>query len=260
MHMKNIFKRYAAPFVMCSILLITLVSSCAKDDYYIDGGKANPVYNGTVLQYLQSNDKFDTIAQIVKLAGLEDVFNKEDITFFAPTDEVVRRTIGLVNTSLPNLGNRLNQDLYNQNKDTIKVLSDVPTEIWRKYLLKYVFKGKFKLKDYPQLDFNLRALFPGGYYYGYNSDLANIGVVFNSANGVKYTGYRQLSISTLPDPSNPQQLNTAAVATSDIQPTNGVVHVLAVFTGGNIGETYPQEAANRFGLGYDFARDVVLSK
>lgn len=258
--MRNIFKKYAAPFTMCSVLLITLISSCAKDDYYIDGGKADPVFKGTVLQYLQSNNKFDTIAQIVKLAGLEDVFNKEDITFFAPTDEVVRRTIGLVNTNVPNMGGRLNQDLFNQNKDTIKVLSDIPTEIWRKYLLKYVFKGKFLLKDYPQLDFGLRALFPGGYYYGYNRDLANIGVVFNSANGVQYSGYRQLSISVLPDPSNPQQLNTAAVASSDIQPSNGVVHVLAVYTGGNIGGIPPQEAANRFGLGYDFARDVVLSR
>lgn len=259
--MKNIFKKYTVPFAICTAMIVTLVSSCAKDDYYIDGGKSNPVFNGTVLQYLQSNDKFDTIAQIVKLAGLEDVFNKEDITFFAPTDEVVRRTIGLVNSNVPNMGNRLNQELYNQNKDTIKVLSDVPTEIWRRYLLKYVFKGKLRLKDYPQLDFDLRALFPGAYYQGYNGDLANIGVVYNEVNGVKYTGYRQLSFSTLPDPSNPQQLNSAAVATSDIQPTNGVVHVLAVFYGPEkIGAVFHQEAANRFGLGYDFARDVVLSK
>jgi hypothetical protein len=260
--MKNILKNYTALLVICSVLLMITVSSCKKDDYYRDGGTAKPEFNGTVLQYLQSNPKFDTIAQIVKLAGLEDMFSKEQITFFAPTDEVIRRCIGQVNSKIPQLNNGVNQKLFDGNKDTIKTLSDVKPEIWRKYMLRYVFKGKNLLKDYPQLDFDLRPLYPGGYYYGINGDLANIGVVYNSANNVRYTGYRQLSISSVPDPSQPNNYFSAAIASSDIQPTNGAVHVLAVWYGvGNIGDVrLDAVGSNIFGMSRDWENEVFLSK
>lgn len=258
--MKNIIKKYISPVLICSVVLI-IGSSCSKDKYYIDGGTANPKFNGTVLQYLQSNPKFDTIAQIVKLAGLEDVFTKEDITFFAPTDEVIRRDIGQVNSKIPALAFKLNQQLFTANKDTIKALTDIPGTTWRKYLLRYVVKGKSLLKDYPQLDFNLRSLYPGGYYYLYNNDLANIGVVYNTANNVKYAGYRQLCISSISDPSNPLLYFTAAVATSDVQPTNGVVHVLAVYISSGIGGVSVDEiGSNRFGMSFQFDQEVLLNR
>lgn len=259
--MKNILKSYIAPASVALFLLVSMVSSCAKDDYYQDGGKSDPKFNGTVLQYLQSNAKFDTIVQIVKLAGMEEAFNTEDITFFAPTDEVIRRTIGLVNAQLPELRNGLNQRLFNANKDTIKVLSDVPAELWRKYLMRYMMKGKFVSKDFPQLDFTLRQLYGGGYYTGYNGDLANIGMVYNSANGVRYTGYRQLSFSFIPDPSDYLTFIPTAVASSDIQPTNGVVHVLAVHVGrSNIGEAPISFYSNYFGISDQFTQEVILNK
>jgi hypothetical protein len=260
--MKNIIKNYTALLVICSVLLMITVSSCKKDDYYRDGGLAKAEFNGTILQYLQSNPKFDTIAQIVKLAGLEDVFSKEQITFFAPTDEVIRRCIGQVFTKNPDINNGINKRLYDLNKDTLKTLADVRPEVWKKYLLRYVFKGKFLLKDYPQLDFDLRPLYPGGYYYTYTGDLANIGVVYNSANNVKYTGYRQLTISSLPDPSNPNQFYSAAVASSDIQPTNGAVHVLAVYFGfGSIGDARLDViGSNNFGMSKDWENEIILSR
>jgi hypothetical protein len=250
----KMMNKYNFLWIGCVALLLQL-SSCGKDDYYIDGGKAKAEFDGTVLQYLQSNPKFDTIAQIIKLAEMEDVFTKEEITFFAPTDEVVRRTIGNMDIG------GLNRELFNAGKDTIRVLSDVPTEIWKRHLMKYMLKGKYLLKDFPQLDFDLRPLYPGSYYFGYNDDLFNIGVVYNSSNGVKYAGYRQLSISYVPDPSNPNSYIVAAVASSDIQPTNGVVHALAIHIGNdNIGATPISSASNVFGLGSDFNKDVVLEK
>jgi hypothetical protein len=224
--MKNFIKKYIKPFSFFAALATLLISSCSKDDYYIDGGKANPSFNGTIMDYLNSNPKFDTIAQIVKLAGLEDVLTNEDVTFFAPTDEVIRRTIGTARSEHPGLN--LNSALFNAGKDTIITLADVDPELWRKYLMRYIFKGKRVLKDYPQIDFDLTQLYPGGYYWGYNNDLSNIGVVYNDVNSVRYTGYRQLALSFVPDPSSPNRFYTGAVATSDIQPKNGVVHVLAV--------------------------------
>lgn len=258
--MKNIIKRYLKPAAILSILLTMVISSCKKDKYYNDGGKANPVFNGNIMQYLESNDKFDTIAQIVKLAGMEDVFKNENITFFAPTDEVIRRTIGLVNTPIPELRFGLNQRLFTLGRDTLKTLSDVQPQIWRKFLARYIYKGSHRLKDYPQIDFNLRELFPGSYYYTYDNDVANIGVVFNSVNSVKYVGYRQLTISYLPDRSNPANFGTAAVASSDIQPSNGVVHVLAVTIADKIGDVPTDFVANVFGFNDDFSKDVILSR
>jgi len=258
--MKNIIKRYFKPAAILSVLLITVISSCKKDEYYNDGGKANPVFNGNIMQYLESNDKFDTIAQIVKLAGMEDVFKNEKITFFAPTDEVIRQTIGLVNTDLPNLSGRLNQALFNAGRDTLQKLSDVQPQIWRRFLSRYIYKGVYRLKDYPQIDFGLRELYPGSFYYTYDGEVSNIGVVYNSVNGVNYVGYRQLALSYLFDPSDPTRLTTAAVASSDIQPSNGVVHVLAVTISRNIGDVPTDFNANLFGFSLEFWNDVILSR
>ncbi|RZL16231.1 MAG: hypothetical protein EOO89_11855 [Pedobacter sp.] len=255
--MKNMIKRFAKPIAICSALLLMMVASCSQDEYYADGGKSDPVFKGDILQYLESNPKFDTIAQIVKLAGMEEVFKNEKITFFAPTDEVIRRTIG----TLPTGG--LNRSLFNQGKDTIKVLSDVDPIIWRKYLTRYIYRGAFKLNDYPQLDFKLKAIYPGSFYRTYNDEIANIGVVYNSVGGVQYIGYRQLSISFIPDPSNPDSFIPGAVASSDIQPSNGVVHVLAIAldgTAGTIGDVIISDLSNVFGFNFDFNNEVVLSK
>lgn len=258
--MKTFIKRYFTSIALCSVLLTMIVSSCSKDDYFVDGGPAKAKYEGNMLQYLETHPKFDSVAQIVKLAGLESVFTTENITFFAPTDEVIRRTIGLVNTNIPEVQNGLNQRLFAAGKDTIKVLSDVPSGTWRKYLMRYMFKGTNVLKDYPQLDFNLKPLYPGGFYLGYNNDLSNIGVVYNNSNGVAYTGYRQLSISFIPDPANYSNFIAAAVASSDIQPSNGVVHALAITLRGNIGAVLTYNGANSFGFNDDFSREVLLNK
>ena len=261
--MKNIVIKYIKPVAICSVLLVMMLASCKNDDYYVDGGKANPKFSGNIMQYLESNPaKFDTVVQIIKLAGLEETFSNEEITVFIPTDEVIRRTIGTVNRTVDDFyKGQLNQVLFDENRDTIANFSDVPGEIWRKYMLRYVFKGKHLLKDYPQIDFDLRELYPGSFYYGYNSDLANIGVVYNSVNSVKYTGYRQLSISYIPDPSNPDRFISSAVATSDVQPTNGVVHVLAVAgMTGSIGETFVDQLGDYFGFGTEFWDDVRFNR
>jgi hypothetical protein len=265
--MRNYTKKYVT-LIVCTVILAITVSSCSKDKYYQDGGLANPKFNGTILQYLQSNPKFDTIVQVIKIAGMEDAFTKENITFFAPTDEVVRRTIGQVNSSVELLRGRLNDQLYQKNKDTIRVLTDIPAAIWKKYLMRYMFKGTFLLKDYPQLDFALRPLFPGGYYYGYNGDLANIGVVYNTANTVRYAGYRQLCIASVTDPSNPSAFyfRSAPVSTSDVQPTNGAVHVLAEYSPNRfITDDTASMVIDRlmmecFGMTNEFLDEVILNK
>jgi len=216
--------------MICAALLL-LLNACKRDEYYIDGGRANPDYQGSMLQYLKDKKvPFDTVAQIVKLAGMEEQFSKENFTFFAFDDDVIKRTIGDIHTNDRNKNPRLqslNQLLYEAGKDTVKTLDQISPLIWRKYLQRYMFKGVNALKDYPQIDMDLKSIYPGALHYDYNNDVSNIGVVYNSANGIKYIGYRQLVFSYIPDISKPNDnWYISYVASSDIKPSNGMVHTL----------------------------------
>ncbi|NII85017.1 MULTISPECIES: hypothetical protein [unclassified Pedobacter] len=216
--------------MICAALLL-LLNACKRDEYYIDGGRANPDYQGSMLQYLKDKKvPFDTVAQVVKLAGMEEQFSKENFTFFAFDDDVIKRTIGDIHTNDRNKNPRLlslNQMLYEAGKDTVKTLDQINPLIWRKYLQRYMFKGVNALKDYPQIDMDLKSIYPGALHYDYNNDVSNIGVVYNSANGIKYIGYRQLVFSYIPDISKPNDnWYISYVASSDIKPTNGMVHTL----------------------------------
>lgn len=218
---------------------ILLVFGCNKDKYYVDGGLSNPNYPGNMLQYLQAKKfYFDTLARVIKIAGLEQNFQHDDMTFFAPTNHSIERILS--NT---------NKVLYQAGKDTVVSLDEISPEIWRKYLMRYMFKGSNRLKDYPQLDVNLLNLYPGQDYYSYNNTILNIGVIYDDINGIKYGGYRHLAISYIQDLNNPNYYPTWIrndVASSDIKPTNGVVHTLNDYT--------------TFGFNNDFITDVFATR
>lgn len=216
--MKSLYKK-----VLFLLTVVILSYSCSKDDYYIDGGRHTAQFDGNALQYLEAKSReFDTIATIIKLAGLEDMFQNDTITFFAPRDENIKDLIGNVDKE-----NSVNNNLYFLGRDTIKTLADVDSVIWRKYLMRYVFRGKRQLKDYPQIDFDIQNVYPGENYASYDgSSVSNIGVVFNDAGGVKYAGYRKLYISYIPNLSAPTNRIIVPVASSDIEPTNAIIHAL----------------------------------
>jgi uncharacterized surface protein with fasciclin (FAS1) repeats len=215
-------------YIYLATLLFILVS-CGKDEYYVEGGTSNPVYSGNMLQFLESKPgPFDSVVAVIKLAKLEKVFAEENVTFFAPTDEALNEAIEQTNSLL-----------YLTGKDTVETLSDISPELWKKYLLRYVFKGSNKLKDYYQIDFELVNVFPGQSYYSYNNTLFNIGVVYNDVSykdefsketkGIKYAGYRQIVLSfirDLDDPQNSSRWARTFIASSDNQTSNGVVHVI----------------------------------
>lgn len=218
-------KHFNSPIVkrcLQLILIICIFAACKRDQYYTDGGKAKAKFDGNIMQYLATKPvEFDTLVQIIKLAGLEEILSKEEVTFFAVNDVNIKALIGALDRG------GVNRRLYNEGRDTIKVLSDVDSQIWRKYLMRYVFHGKNKLMDYPQIDFGQQQIYPGQIYYTYSNEVANIGVVYNDAGGIRYMGYRQLHISYIPDISRPtQNWRTVKVSSSDIEPNNGIVHLL----------------------------------
>jgi len=208
------------------LVLTGLAFSCKKYEHYIDGGVKEAKFDGTILQYLQAKPlHFDTLTQVIKLAGMESTFSSDNITFFAPTDPTINRAI-----------RTLNKELRSTGKDTVTKLSDVKPAVWKTALSLYIFKGTNRLKDYSQVDTLALNTYKGQGYISYNSAPMNIGVVYNDAvtNAgtanevrVKYAGYRQLMISFIPDMSRPQAFwINAPVASSDINPTNGIVHAL----------------------------------
>lgn len=81
--MKKIFQSFIVLLVAA-----VLFASCKKD--YITGGNTHPMttVNMTTYDYLKSNSQglFDTLLLIVDAAGLKDLVNQKDVTFFAPTD------------------------------------------------------------------------------------------------------------------------------------------------------------------------------
>ncbi len=194
---------------------LLLMASCKK--YYFDTGVHEAKYNGTILQYLKSKPAlFDTTVRVINLAGMNDVIDKENITFFAPPSGSIFKSI-----------KRLNIYLRTNGKDTVSKLEQIKPAVWKNTLSQYVFKGSYLLKDYPQRDTLSYIAYPGQGYASYGGRIMNIGVIFNDAGGVAYAGYRQLYLAYIPDLSNPQvALVNIPVATSDIQPTNGVLHVL----------------------------------
>lgn len=215
---KNILK-----YLALVLMVITMASGCKKYEHFIDTGVTDAKFNGNMLQYLESKPlNFDTLSQVIKLAGMEDVFKNENITFFAPQDPSIGASIDLLNNYLSLTG-----------KDSVKRLSDIKPKVWKEVLSMYIYKGTNRLKDYSQVDTLALDTYAGQGYLSYNKTPMNIGVIFNDAKSgtkenpitIKYAGYRQLMISYIPDQSKPKSFwFNAPVSSSDINPNNGIVH------------------------------------
>ncbi|MGN6402110.1 MAG: hypothetical protein ACTHMD_16750 [Flavisolibacter sp.] len=192
---------------------------CQKKDYFSDTGTHSPNFQGNVLQYLKSKPgMFDSVARIIHLAGMDEVFEKEDITFFAPADSSIRATLNFLNIVLSSLGQK-----------EVRSMDQIKPEVWRAQLSRYLFKGKKSMNDFPQLDPSNVSAYPGRIYTSYDGEIMNIGVIYNDAGGVKYAGYRQLLLSYIPSQSTPldyQSWYPVYVASVNIAPTNGYVHAL----------------------------------
>lgn len=225
-------KQIVFPFFLSLIFL----ASC-KEEYYQDGGVHKAQYDGTILSFLKSRPElFDSLVKVIDLAGYSSLLDKPDanITFFAPANQSVARTIL-----------ELNRRLYFTGQDTVLNLDQVSPSVWNKYLSMYIYEDKYLLKDYPQVDTNDILTYPGQGYISIKGEPVNIGVFYNDVTSknsagvvqvIKYAGYRQVLIGYF----NP-------VATSDIQPTNGIVHVL-------------QFNRHSFGFNaYDFTTNAISS-
>lgn len=202
--------------ILCLVVIsLTAFAACSKDSY-LDGGVHSPIYDGTILEFLESRPElFDTLVKIVELAEYDELLGnpQNNLTFFAATNQSIEKAVAQVN-----------DQLFARGQDTVLDVSQISADVWGKYLSRYVFRDKYLLKDYPQIDTADILTYPGQGYLSIGGEPLNIGTFYNDVKSknsagieqiIKYAGYRQIIV----DYSNP-------VATSDLQPSNGVVHVL----------------------------------
>lgn len=201
-------------WLMGLLLLLAAGFSACKKDYYKDSGLQQGKFAGSSFEYLQTKPYyFDTLVTIVQLAGLESVLRDSSVTFFAPTDYSVKVAMNIINA-----------ERYNQFQDSLK-LQEVPGEVWRKFLSRYIFRDKYMLKDVPRYDPDQRELYPGMNMESWQGYVMNLGVMFSDYNGTHDVGPRSLLLRDIGDLGNPQNVS-AQIASSDMQTRNGIVHVL----------------------------------
>lgn len=208
--------------VLALLVISIFFGNCTDDSYIKDGGISNPYFDGSILEFLQSrsneadpnNDYFSDLIKIIGITGMEEVFEQEDITFFAPTNWSIRSSM-----------NYLNRTWYQMGNDSIKSLQQINPAVWKELLSMYILKEKYLLKDIPQIDTTAIAAYPGQAYISYGGVPMNAGVVYGDVNGVKYVGPRQILYSYIYDITI-NDMRNAYVATSDIQPNKGAIHVI----------------------------------
>lgn len=196
------------------LLVLAVYCGACKKDYYQDSGLQIGKYEGSSLAYLQSKPYFfDTLVTVIKLAGLERVLQDSAVTFFAPTDYSVKKAMNIVHAQR-----------YSQFKDSLK-LEQVPPEVWRRFLSRYIFRDKYMLKDIPRLAFEQKELYPGMNLESWQGYIMCLGVNFSDYNGTRDVGPRTLVLGDMGDLGNPRFL-FGTVASSDMRTNNGVVHVM----------------------------------
>ncbi len=203
--------------ILLYILLGALVlQSCQKNDYFQDTGVHQTTYDGTVMKYLKDHPThFKTLVSIIEYAGMQDIFEKEKITFFAPQD-----------VSIQNAVRRINEALYINGIDTIKYINDVKPEVWKNYLELYLIDEAYELKDIVQVD-TVTFRFEGQSFISRNGRVMNAGVMYHNAGGVEYAGYRMILYTYIRDFADVRGTRiNVPVSSSNIKPYNGVVHVL----------------------------------
>lgn len=197
------------------ILLVTIVFFTACDkDYYKDTGLQDGVYPISSLEFLNRQPFFfDSLVTVIHLAGMDDVLTDSTVTFFAPTDLAISKAMDFVNTVR-----------HNEFEDSL-TLQDIPQEVWKRFLSRYIFRGKYMLKDIARRDASELNVYPGMNLESWSGYIMNLGVTFSDYEGTKDVGPRTVTITEIGDLASPVNI-TSIVATSDLQTKNGIIHVL----------------------------------
>ena len=171
-------------------------------------------------EYLHSDSyNWDSLLMFIDYLGLEEYFTGkkagyEEITFFGPTNHSIRRKIYDKFTWSPTWQKVY---VYHSVKEFIEGEGE---EYCRQLILSHIVKGKYEVKDIPRG----------------TDDEKESGLIFTSASGTKFRVYSFQEPYEKTPKAGPVVLyvrggksmnNKIDVASTDIEPTNGIVHSLA---------------------------------
>lgn len=76
--------------LLLAIILLALIFPSCNDDYYTDGGLADGELNMTTYDFIKSRpDMFEKLIWVIDQNNLKDEINKEGTTLFTPKDESI---------------------------------------------------------------------------------------------------------------------------------------------------------------------------
>ena len=200
-------------------VFVSIFIGCTKYNS-IDTGLAQKKFTGNMYEYFHSNSyDWDSLLILIDYTGLKDYFTGEKegyerITFFGPTNNSLRRWMyGF--KSYDNMGNAVYT--YHSIKEAV---DGIGLEKCKNILLSHIVKGKFEVKDIPRgtgSDNESGVVFTGG-----SDNTFRVYSFRETYNGVAETGAIRLYIM------GGINFSTAIdVASTDIEPENGIVHSLA---------------------------------
>jgi hypothetical protein len=195
--------------VMASAVVLLLTYGC-KESYYDDGGISDnnvAVLKVSTMQYLESHkESFDTLVSLIKLCNLEDAVDASGATFLAPQDYSIHNYFQLVFANL---------DAWPSS------LSDIPDDEKAKIskiLKNYIIPGETILRR------NLKTSYSYATTYGGRS--ARFNLVQDDYLGNVNMGATYIVFSLNTSDSGKEKYQSVQVATSDLQSTTGIIHVL----------------------------------
>lgn len=195
--------------ILLAVGIVWAVISCTTDYNMNNTGLADGKFDGTMYEYFHSDSyNWDSLLIMIDRAGLQDLFNGrvegyEQITFWGPTNHSIRRWMLEGGEGVPDR------------------LEDLTPEECRKYVMAHVVKGKYMLDDIPRGTISMGSISGGMTMYGGDND--NEMWVYTEQmpyNGVINVGAVVINIRSK------RTTTDIDIASSNIEPTTGVVHSL----------------------------------
>ncbi|MDN5213670.1 hypothetical protein QQ020_16480 [Fulvivirgaceae bacterium BMA12] len=204
-------KKYIYLMIVPFLAGICCLSGC-QDEYFFDGGTSDGALNTSTYDFLVSRPRpFDTLLWVVDRNNLKDQLNQANSTFFVPQDGSIKLFLG-----------QLELDPFP------KSLEDLPVSVVDTLgllLKKYMITEKIMRADIPEVG--------NQEFTNANSELVNVFFQNNPRGGIPGFGPKILSYSVPVKVINPftgieeEQTRFGIISTSDLESTNGAVHVMA---------------------------------
>ena len=187
---------------MVLLVVFGIAGGCTKTNF-IKTGLSNGKHDCTMWEYFHTDSyNWDSTIIMIETAGLIDLFDGNDsITFFGPTNHSIRRY------------------LLEENINSVK---DMGADFCRTTILRHVMKGKVMRDDIPRGYAYSTIIGEGGQTY----DMMGGNQIWVYTEQEEYSGVSQMGAVHVYLRSV-ETAQSIGVASTDIEPTNGVVHSLS---------------------------------